>query len=201
MTPCSSPSTAPWPDPAAGQRNGSRSPPALTLGTILQSHPAPGMVVQLPDHAAFAVRLAHELEGYRRRAGSTRCSPDRHHDDLRWIKEQWPGKLVVKGVQTVDDARRWPTVGWTPSRCPTRAVASSTGHRVPFHCCGGGRRGRWDMEIHIDSESCPAAISRRRRRTRRGSRWSVGRICTADGRWSSWVDPNHRDPPNRSCAR
>lgn len=26
------------------------------------------------------------------------------YDDLKWIKEQWPGKLVVKGVQNVDDA-------------------------------------------------------------------------------------------------
>jgi L-lactate dehydrogenase (cytochrome) len=24
--------------------------------------------------------------------------------DLAWIKEQWPGKLVVKGIQTLDDA-------------------------------------------------------------------------------------------------
>ena len=26
-------------------------------------------------------------------------------DDLAWIKAQWPGKLVVKGIQTLDDAR------------------------------------------------------------------------------------------------
>jgi L-lactate dehydrogenase (cytochrome) len=25
--------------------------------------------------------------------------------DLTWIKAQWPGKLVVKGIQTLDDAR------------------------------------------------------------------------------------------------
>lgn len=27
-------------------------------------------------------------------------------DDLRWIREAWPGKVVVKGVHTSDDARR-----------------------------------------------------------------------------------------------
>ena len=27
-------------------------------------------------------------------------------DDLRWIRELWKGPLVVKGVQTADDARR-----------------------------------------------------------------------------------------------
>jgi len=27
-------------------------------------------------------------------------------DDLRWIRDAWPGKVVVKGVHTADDARR-----------------------------------------------------------------------------------------------
>ena len=26
-------------------------------------------------------------------------------EDLAWIKSQWPGKLVVKGIQTVADAQ------------------------------------------------------------------------------------------------
>ncbi len=32
-------------------------------------------------------------------------------EDLAWIKSQWPGKVVVKGVQTVHDARRVADVG------------------------------------------------------------------------------------------
>ena len=31
--------------------------------------------------------------------------PSLTFDDLEWIKAQWPGKLVVKGIQTLDDAR------------------------------------------------------------------------------------------------
>ena len=27
-------------------------------------------------------------------------------DDLAWLRSSWPGPLVVKGIQTVDDARR-----------------------------------------------------------------------------------------------
>jgi L-lactate dehydrogenase (cytochrome) len=27
-------------------------------------------------------------------------------EDLRWIRESWPGKLVIKGVLTAEDARR-----------------------------------------------------------------------------------------------
>jgi L-lactate dehydrogenase (cytochrome) len=32
-------------------------------------------------------------------------------DDLRWIRDVWPGKVVVKGVHTADDARRSIDVG------------------------------------------------------------------------------------------
>ena len=35
----------------------------------------------------------------------TMFDPTVTYADLAWIKEQWPGKVVVKGVQTVDDAR------------------------------------------------------------------------------------------------
>src|SRR6201996_2203902 len=31
--------------------------------------------------------------------------PSLPFDDLEWIKARWPGKLVVKGIQTLDDAR------------------------------------------------------------------------------------------------
>ena len=32
-------------------------------------------------------------------------------DDLHWFRDIWPGKLVVKGVQRVDDAARLPDYG------------------------------------------------------------------------------------------
>lgn len=32
--------------------------------------------------------------------------PSVSFDDLTWLRERWPGKLVVKGIQTVEDARR-----------------------------------------------------------------------------------------------
>jgi L-lactate dehydrogenase (cytochrome) len=52
---------------------------------------------------------------------------------LAWIKERWPGKFVVKGVQSVDDARRLADVG------VDGIVLSNHGGRqldrapVPFH--------------------------------------------------------------------
>src|SRR5262249_37038842 len=54
-------------------------------------------------------------------------------EDLAWIKSQWPGKVVVKGIQTVDDARAVADIG------VDGIVLSNHGGRqldrapVPFH--------------------------------------------------------------------
>jgi isopentenyl diphosphate isomerase/L-lactate dehydrogenase-like FMN-dependent dehydrogenase len=59
--------------------------------------------------------------------------PTLSFDDLAWIKSQWPGKFVVKGIQTVDDARRVVQLG------VDGIVLSNHGGRqldrapVPFH--------------------------------------------------------------------
>ncbi len=33
------------------------------------------------------------------------------YEDLAWIRSQWPGKVVVKGVQSLADARRLADMG------------------------------------------------------------------------------------------
>ena len=61
------------------------------------------------------------------------------YDDLRWLREQWSGKLVVKGIQSVDDARKVVDCGadghhavqpWRPTARPcTDPVPSAAGRR------------------------------------------------------------------------
>ena len=54
-------------------------------------------------------------------------------DDLEWIRDQWEGKVVVKGIQTVDDASR------VMDRGVDGIVLSNHGGRqldrapIPFH--------------------------------------------------------------------
>jgi L-lactate dehydrogenase (cytochrome) len=63
----------------------------------------------------------------------TMFDPSLTFDDLAWIKSQWPGKLVVKGIQTLDDARAVVDLG------VDGIVLSNHGGRqldrapVPFH--------------------------------------------------------------------
>ena len=47
--------------------------------------------------------------------------------DVRWVKQQWGGKLILKGIMEVEDALLAPITAPTPSSSATTAVASSTG--------------------------------------------------------------------------
>ena len=49
-------------------------------------------------------------------------------DDLRWLREEWDGPFMLKGVMRVDDARRAVETSASPrSRSPTTAATTSTG--------------------------------------------------------------------------
>ena len=105
--PSSSPSTCRSPGLGLRDvRNGMTIPPTLTPRTVRQRDPATCLVVQPVHHRAADLRLAGLVGRHRRRPARRHVRPHRDYDDLRWLREQWTGKLVVKGVQSVDDARR-----------------------------------------------------------------------------------------------
>ncbi|QUR67628.1 alpha-hydroxy acid oxidase [Mycobacterium spongiae] len=85
-------------------RNGMTIPPALTLRTVLDaaSHPHWWFDLLTTEPLAFA-----SLDRWSGTVGeylNSMFDPSVTFDDLGWIKDQWPGKLVVKGIQTLDDA-------------------------------------------------------------------------------------------------
>jgi L-lactate dehydrogenase (cytochrome) len=96
--------------PVAGARlrdvhNGLTIPPALTLRTLADGavHPAWWFNLLTTPPLEFA-----SLTGW---GGTVAELADRVFDpaatlaDVRWLREAWPGALVVKGIQTPDDAR------------------------------------------------------------------------------------------------
>ena len=96
--------------PVAGARlrdshNGLTIPPALTARTLadMARHPAWWFNVLTTEPLTFASLnswngTVAELVGHM-------FDPTAVAADLTWLREQWPGHLVVKGIQHVDDAR------------------------------------------------------------------------------------------------
>lgn len=114
-------------------RNGMTIPPTLTLRTVLDAVPHPKWWFDLLTTEPLAFASLDRWPGTVAEYLSTMFDPSLTFDDLEWIKEQWPGKLVVKGIQTLDDARA--VVG----RGVDGIVLSNHGGRqldrapVPFH--------------------------------------------------------------------
>jgi L-lactate dehydrogenase (cytochrome) len=114
-------------------RNGLTIPPALTLRTVLNAAVRPRWWFDLLTTEPLAFASLDRWSGTVGEYLDTMFDPSLTFDDLAWIKAQWPGKLVVKGIQTLDDARA------VVDRGVDGIVLSNHGGRqldrapVPFH--------------------------------------------------------------------
>ncbi len=74
------------------------------------------------------------------------------YDDMVWIKDQWPGKVIVKGVQTLDDARRCASLGVDGVLLSNHGGRQLDRAPIPFHLLPSVAReiGR-DTEVWVDT--------------------------------------------------
>src|SRR5664279_290435 len=114
-------------------KNGFSIPPALTAKTILNALPRPAWWINFLTTEPLAFASLDRWSGTVADLLDTMFDPTVTYEDLAWIKEQWPGKLVVKGIQSVADARRVTDLG------VDGLVLSNHGGRqldrapIPFH--------------------------------------------------------------------
>lgn len=86
-------------------RNGMSIPPALTLRTIADAAMHPGWWFDLLTTEPLSFASLDRWSGTVAQYMDTMFDPTLTFDDLVWVKSQWPGRFVVKGIQTVADAR------------------------------------------------------------------------------------------------
>ena len=114
-------------------RNGMTIPPALTARTVIDALWRPRWWIDLLTTEPLTFATMDRWPGTVAELLDNMFDPTITFDDLAWIKSQWPGKFVVKGIQTVDDARRVVELG------VDGIVLSNHGGRqldrapVPFH--------------------------------------------------------------------
>jgi L-lactate dehydrogenase (cytochrome) len=87
-------------------RNGFAIPPALTLRTVLDAatHPAWWLNLLTTEPLQFATLTS--WQGTVADMLDALFDPSMTIDDLEWVRSCWDGPLVIKGIQTVEDARR-----------------------------------------------------------------------------------------------
>jgi L-lactate dehydrogenase (cytochrome) len=86
-------------------RNGLTLPPALTLRTVAGAavHPAWWLNLLTTEPLQFA--SFRSWDGTVAELVNQIFDPAATIADVRWLRETWTGPLIVKGVQTADDAR------------------------------------------------------------------------------------------------
>ncbi|WP_431778434.1 alpha-hydroxy acid oxidase [Microbacterium aurantiacum] len=88
------------------KRNGFSIPPQLTVGTILNALPRPWWWIDFLTTPKLEFASLSTTGGTVGELLDAAMDPTISYDDLDVIREMWPGKIVVKGVQNVEDSRR-----------------------------------------------------------------------------------------------
>ncbi|HET8896223.1 MAG TPA: alpha-hydroxy acid oxidase, partial [Protaetiibacter sp.] len=88
------------------KRNGFSIPPQLTLGTILNAIPRPWWWFDFLTTPRLEFASLSSTGGTVGELLDAAMDPTISYDDLEVIRDLWPGRIVIKGVQTVDDAVR-----------------------------------------------------------------------------------------------
>ncbi|GAA1347002.1 alpha-hydroxy acid oxidase [Arthrobacter roseus] len=87
-------------------RNGMTIPPALTAKTVLDASYRPAWWFNFLTHEPLNFASLSNFAGTPSELINSMFDPTLTYDDLDWLRKVWKGKLVVKGIQTVDDAKK-----------------------------------------------------------------------------------------------
>ena len=87
-------------------RNGFSLPPALTARTILETAMHPAWWLNLLTTSPLTFASLTSSGGTLGEIADKLFDPSMTIADLEWLRSFWRGPLIIKGVQTVDDARR-----------------------------------------------------------------------------------------------
>jgi L-lactate dehydrogenase (cytochrome)/glycolate oxidase len=133
-------------------RNGMTIPPTLTPRTILNAIPRSAWWFNFLTTEPLAFASLDAWSGTVAELLDTMFDPTVTYDDLAWIRDQWPGRVVVKGVQTVDDARRVRDVGVDSVLLSNHGGRQLDRAPVPFHLLPEVVAAVGDdVEVHIDT--------------------------------------------------
>ena len=115
------------------KRNGFSIPPQLTLGTILDALPRPWWWWDFLTTPKLEFASLSSTGGTVGELLDAAMDPTISFDDLDVIRDMWPGKLVIKGVQNVEDAKRLTDLGVDGILLSNHGGRQLDRAPVPFH--------------------------------------------------------------------
>jgi L-lactate dehydrogenase (cytochrome) len=140
--------------PVAGARlrdryNGLTIPPSLTARTVLNAIPRVRWWTDFLTTEPIGFSTFESWDGTVAELLDAMFDPTVDFDDLIWIKDQWPGKVVVKGLQTLEDARRCADLGVDAVLLSNHGGRQLDRAPVPFHLLPTVRR-ELSADVEVD---------------------------------------------------
>ena len=133
-------------------RNGFTIPPRLTIRTVIDALPRPAWWFNFLTTEPLAFASLSRWSGTVAELLDTMFDPTVTYEDLAWIRSRWRGKLVVKGVQSLDDARRLTTAGVDAITLSSHGGRQLDRAPVPLRLLPDvAREVGKDIEIHLDT--------------------------------------------------
>ena len=87
-------------------RNGMTIPPSLSAKTVLDGAMHPNWWFNFLTTEPLSFASLDSLGGTVADSADRLFDPALNFEDVTWLREKWGGPIVVKGIQSVDDARR-----------------------------------------------------------------------------------------------
>ena len=133
-------------------RNGLTVPPSLTAKTIFDAIPRPEWWMNFLTTPAISFVSMNSWNGTVAELLDFTFDPTMTFEDLKWIRSQWDGKLTIKGIQTVEDAKKSADCG------ADAIILSNHGGRqldrapIPLHLLIDVKKElKNELEVHLDT--------------------------------------------------
>lgn len=134
------------------KRNGFSIPPQLSLGTVVNALPRPWWWIDFLTTEPLAFASLDRWSGTVGELLDSMFDPTVTFEDLAWIRDQWPGKVVVKGVQNLDDAKKLATLGVDGITLSNHGGRQLDRAPIPFHLLPEVvREVGNEYEVHLDT--------------------------------------------------
>ena len=133
-------------------RNGLTIPPRLTGKTLADAIPKPEWWINFLTTPGISFASMSNWNGTVAELLDFMFDPSMTFEDFKWIRKQWKGKLTVKGIQTLDDAKSAAKAGADAILLSNHGGRQLDRAPVPLHLLVDVKRElKGDPEIHLDT--------------------------------------------------
>jgi len=115
------------------KRNGFSIPPHLTMKTLLNAIPRPWWWFDFLTTPKLEFASLSSTGGTVGELLDNAMDPSINYEDLKIIREMWPGKIVIKGVQNLEDSKKLADLGVDGILLSNHGGRQLDRAPVPFH--------------------------------------------------------------------